>query len=361
MKRLNLIIPILTLFILFGCKEDPVKPKTVEFDSPRFNWDSVMVPPGGYAGIWAMETSKVFLLHFDNKALLIESGGNVSSYPFGNYKLNDIKGISNFEVYLFGISDYPDNKLTILKWNGTGFEYYDTEILVYTGLNSDIKGLCVSSNEIWILSRQGIVKFDGINMHRYSYGDTLLKPKDIFLSDENKVQYIAERWDSQKIQDCLYEFRDTGFVKIFDHTENPNQTMSYTFLKEINGYKYGFQPNEPLTSGWTVCMFNFNGSGFSSYFCFPDILNTPHVIDHKSQVGQNLQDFIYVTEAADFGFFEHTRIGIVHWNGSKISKELELSYTDWQLYYEDILFRINLNSYLVYEPGYSKLFFGNRK
>lgn len=56
----------------------------------------------GFAGMWAQDTSKIFLLNHYNKSLYIVSGGNTAIQYIGNYYLNEIKGLSNTEVYIFG-------------------------------------------------------------------------------------------------------------------------------------------------------------------------------------------------------------------------------------------------------------------
>ena len=368
-EKIKYCIKELALFLLLliagSCSDDTVKPPVADFDLPRFNWRIVEIPgnPSGYSGLWAKDTSKVFLANHSAFALLITTSGQTVSHAVGNYGLTDIDGISNNEVYIYGASAFPNSELTIIKWNGASFEYIKTGITV--NAEEGIKGLSVSSNEVWISSRNGICKFDGANIISYNHEDLALIPVDIFLSNTNKVQYIAEKETINLIQTCLYEFRDTGFVKIFDYQRNPNTTLSYTFLRVVGKDKYGLQLNKPASNPWSVCIENFSGSSFNPYFCLNKV-STTIISRANNPTGNNMQDFIGLVEVSEFGIFTNTRLGVLHWNGVKTSKEFELTHNSAFPYDTDLSFVIDQNNYLILEPAlpnppHAALYFGSRK
>jgi hypothetical protein len=354
LKTLALINLTILSFLFSSCSDDtvsPPKPPVSEFDSARFNWRTENIYYRGFAGAWAIDTNHIFLLNHANRNLYIVSGGNTAIYYAGDYYFNEIKGISNSEVYLFGAGLY-DNKLTIIKWNGSSFETHATNTIVRN--TRFIRGCAISSNEVWICSNNGISKFDGVNMTNYVYEDSLLDPDFFFLSVDNKLQYIAAKaLDSVDVQACLFELRDTAFVRIFNDTIIPYPDRSSTFLEVIGGYKYGLKLNEPLGSPWSVCLQYFTGSAFMDYFCFNNKIENLHIATSANPVGLNLQSFIFLvhTDRSLFG----SNVGIIHWNGEKPSKELMVLPYESPYYYDTfILCCINSDNYLVLEPdGYN--------
>jgi len=325
LKTLALTNLIILTFLFSSCSDDnPVKTTPVsEFDSARFNWRTEDIYYHGFAGIWAQDTANIFLLNHANHSLYKVSGGISSIFNVGDYYLNDIKGLSNSEVYLFG-TGLNDNKLIIIKWNGAGFEPHISDIVVSSANANWVRGCVINSNEVWVCSQNGICKFDGINMTNYSYDDTLLIPLDLFLSYNNKVQYIGEQWvDTSYIKESLFEFQYTGFVKTYSHIADPFPNGSYVFLEQVGGYKYGVEFNEPVGLPWSVCIYNFSGDGFSQDFCFNNKIESNWHAIPKSIVGNSLQNFILLTYT-DRSIFE-SRVGIVNWDGIKPSKELLLS------------------------------------
>ncbi|HJY62727.1 MAG TPA: hypothetical protein VJ455_01120, partial [Ignavibacteria bacterium] len=136
--------------LFMSCSEEVVIINTEDFDPPRYNWRAMVINDYGFSDLWAQDTNKVFLLNHNDKSLNIISGGNIEEHYVGEYGLDKIQGLSNNEVYIFGSTWFPDNRLSIIKWNGGGFEYYHTEIILSTA--KGIKGLAVNSNEICIIS-----------------------------------------------------------------------------------------------------------------------------------------------------------------------------------------------------------------
>lgn len=356
-KILPLIVYTFLIFSFYSCSDDSVTPPADDFDPPRFNWRAESIYYYGFAGMWAMDTSKIFLLNHYNRNLYIVSGGNTTMQYIGGYYLNEIKGLSNNEVYIFATGF--DGYMTLIKWNGAGFEYYPTDIFVTGfGLNF-VRGCTVNSNEIWILSWSGICKFDGSKMTDYSYEDSLLNPplipEDLFLSNENKVQYMAIRFiDTAYTQQALFEFRDTGFVRIYNDIRSPYPTGSFTSLQEVGGYKFGMEKNY---SPPYLCIDNFNGTSFTNYFCFNNKIRDTWCA-RIGQAGVNLQNFMTIAQATesifDISFFGKkikTNFGILHWNGSKASKEIGTEHICESPYEASILFSINSNSYLFLQPS----------
>jgi hypothetical protein len=345
-----------------SCGDDTVTPPQSEFDPPRFNWRTVEIPGqyNGFSGIWAKDTSNIYLINYFPANFTHIFKSNIETFNIGNYGVTEIEGITENEIYIFGAVPYPDNTLTIIKWNGAGFEYFPTGIIVGTN-NAQIKGCVVSSNEIWIGTENGLSKFDGINFYNYTYGNPNLFLKDIFLGNNGKVQYIAERqFNETTIQTSLYEFRDTSFIRIFNEISTPYPIIN--LLSEVNGYKIGIEMN---LQNQSVCLNNFIDTSFIPYICFSNKIEGPMITTSNNPVGMNLQNFIFLVTAKQ-GFFEHTRIGIINWNGSRFSKELELGYPGSYPYDAHIAFGVNQNNYLVLEPGYgtpahATLFIGSKK
>jgi hypothetical protein len=277
----------------------------------------------------------------------------------GDYFFKDIKGISNNEIYLFGVQALGN--VTIIKWNGSSFEYYPT---LYTASNLGIKGCIVNSNEIWVLSQGGISRFDGVRMIDYHYENPFSFPIDFFLTIDNNLQYITEEYnDTVSIKQNLYEFRDTGFVKIY------NDFTKYLYLRQAGGYKIGVELNYDLDR---VCIHNFTGSSFINYFCY----NNKIVYDWYSQSnnpeGPNLQNFIFLAQASTPIFnIPHeenpNKVGILHWDGNKVSKEIGLYSAGSTFPYDGyILYAINKDNYLILEPFSpnwynSRLYIGTKK
>jgi hypothetical protein len=379
-KKTNkkIILFLLFSFLLSACKDDvivvPPPPQGEDFAPPRFNWRAMEINNIGFADIWAQDTNNIYLLSHYDKSLYIVSHGIVTTYYVGNYYLTQIKGLSNNEIYIFA-AGYASNLLTIIKWNGGGFEYYPTDITVTTGVSAlTIRGCAVSSNEVWALSIDGINRFNGFKMTDYSFGDptdSLVVPIDLFLSDNHKIQYIANNADTGNNQNRLYEFRDTGFVKIYE-----DQIVTHmTLLREVGGVNFGLQLNYNVPLPGTVCIKYFTGSSFTDYFCYNNKISTKFTTGvSKNPVGTNLQSFIFLAQANELIFntitpvIDQVEVGILHWDGNKVSKEIgvhgyENSY-DFEHY---ILFAINQDNYLILEPFYpnnpmsNTLYIGTKK
>jgi hypothetical protein len=358
-KPILLSIFISSMLILSACSDDPVTPQEPEFDPPRFNWRSMEVPGDGYAGMWALDTNNIYLVNIHNNLLYHISNGNLNSYNYGNYGINEIEGISENEVYLFGAVPYPDNNLTIIKWNGSGFEYYPTGILVNEGRT--IRGCVVSSGEVWIGSEAGLSRFNGITLQNYSYENPDVLLKNMLLSSENKVQYISERlFNETTVQQSLYEFRDSGFVLLYDEITNP--FPGYSSLNEINGIKYGLKLNR---LDRTVCFENFTGTAFSEMFCLNSKVTVTVSTQSNNPVGISLQEFISFVEVSSIEIFvPGYRSGVIHWNGVRPSAEIGLSNGFISEYERPLVHSIDANTYLVLEPqnpANRVLFIGTRK
>jgi hypothetical protein len=363
MKTRNIKIPFLqaiwikflfSCFILFiaiafpACDNDnPVIPNPPEFDSARFNWRTIEIPHTGFAGMWAQDTSNIFLLNNYDHSLYKESGGNVTIMDAGNYYFSDIKGLSNNEVYLFG-EGKDDYKLNIVKWNGASFEAHPSNVTINRN-GRFIRGCAVNPNEIWTISNNGISKFDGIKMTDYVYEDSLFDPVFLFLANDNKLQYIAIKIvDTLHVEVRLYEFHDTTFIKIYDYTYT--ELSGEIFLGQMGGYKFGLQMNGPLSGPRSMCVKYFTGTSFTDYFCFNNKLQTLWLAQPYNPVGFNLQNFMILANT-DQSLF-NSRVGIIHWDGKKLSKELMLTgFIDPGVYFNTYtLYCLDANNYLVLEP-----------
>jgi hypothetical protein len=297
--------------------------------------------------MWAQDTNTIFLMNNFNNSLYIVRG-NVTDIHLvsNNYYLSEIRGISNNDIYLFG-TKMPDRKLAIIKWNGGSFEFYDSDV---NPVNPNtVRGCIVNSNEIWAGSQGGIVKFDGNNMVEYNYADSLLLLDNLFLSVENKIQYIGYKFlDINTIQQSLYEFQDTSIVRIFDYVTNYTNTITY--LASMAGYKMGMKKSIHPNS---LCIEYFTGSSFTPYFCFNDkIIDTWRSVSGATGwTGNNSQDFMLLVHSGNQPIFNNHFVGIVHWNGTRVSSEIGLDrYMTPEPYNAFMLYCINENSYLLLCP-----------
>lgn len=352
LKRLFIVSFCLCIIsILSSCSDDnPVKPSASEFDTARYNWRGIEISSRGFAAIWSLDTNKIFLANHDRHSLYVISSGIVSFYNFGsNYFVNEMDGLSNNEIYMFG--GISGGQLAIIKWNGAGFEFFPANL--YTNDDRSVRGCAINSSEIWILSPLGIAKFDGNSFIYYSYADPhLIFPMKIFKSVENKIEYIANgMYDTTSLQHSLYQFEDTSFKRVYYDSVGINPPRYSTELTELNGFKYGFYINSPLGSSSFICLKNFTGSGFSDYACFDKKIHLPNFFRPGYLVGINLQNCMTIV-STDPSVFTHTRVGVMQWNGSRLSKELEFIENDpnGNVYDVPVLYDINESSYVFLEP-----------
>ncbi len=368
LQNINLFVLVLFAVCLFACKDDPVTVNEVEFDPPRFNWRSYEVnyQGQGFSGLWAKDTNNIFLINYYDALLIKLSHGIQSGFNLGDYFISDIKGISENEVYIFGVKHYPDSRLTIIKFNGAGFEFYPTNIVI-TGTNGYwIKGCVFNNSEIWACSPNGIVKFDGASMTYYNYDDPLLIPMHFYVSPNNKLEYIYERFQSDSVlYTGYYEFIDTSFVKAFEIVGNPYILNTFTFLNEINGNKIGLRYN---FSPKSLCVENFANNSFSTYFCYSNKITDAGTTEFGGFRGMGLQNFIFIATSSEYIYDPPSRMGILHWDGNKVSKEIGMApYNSPNHFSTHILFCLNPVTYLIFEPhsfynnGIPYLYIGAKK
>ena len=115
----SLLTFICSLFIIFlslfyACSESPVTAPVEDFAPSRFNWRTEDIIGNGFAGSWAQDTGKIFILNHWSHTLDIVSGGYSELHDIGDYYLTDIKGLSPNEIYFFG-TDKETFYLTIIK------------------------------------------------------------------------------------------------------------------------------------------------------------------------------------------------------------------------------------------------------
>ena len=355
---------ILAAVNFISCGDDTVTVVEEEFDPPRFNWRSMELPNTGYADIWALDTNNIFLLNHYYQCIYRINNGVISTYNIGPYGFNQMQGISNNEIYIFGSA----NGITpsIIKWDGAGFTSYPTNITMTGSMGINNKHFLRNSNEIWICTRRGIARFNGINYDYFGYDDSTMTPNEIFLSEKNSIQYICSKIDnSGEFTQALYELQGNTFIKLFEYTHNPNIINSTLYLKEIRGNKFGIKINQPLGSSWSMCYYDFNNYSFSPGFCYSDELQDfAGGVRSNNPIGYNLNNYMMLVVSGT-GVFYNYRTGVIHWNGNKFSKELGVGGTGLLFYENYILLNINELSYLILEPqivdGKSTLYIGTKK
>lgn len=364
LKIAVLLTVIITAVNFMSCGDDTVTVVEEEFDPPRFNWRSLELTNTGYADIWALDTNNIFLLNHYYQCIYRINNGVISTYNIGPYGFNQMQGISNNEIYIFGSA----NGITpsIIKWDGAGFTSYPTNITMSGSMGINNKHFLRNSNEIWICTKKGIAKFNGVNYDYFSYDDSTMTPDGIFLSESNTIQYFCTKIDnSGETTQALYELQNNTFIKIFEYSENPNITGNYIYLKEIRGNKFGIKINYPIGANWSMCYYDFNNYSFSPGFCFSSKFITLQTdVRSINPAGANLNNYIMFIES-ESGFFENYRTGLVHWDGNKFSKEFGLSGAGYPFYEEYILFNINETSFLLLQPNIvearNTLYIGTKK
>ncbi len=362
-RFLSIVASLFAIFCFYSCGDEAVMISKEEFDPPRFNWRGIDLPLTGYSDIWAQDTSNIYLINYYDRNLYKINNGNTSAFNAGNYGLNHMQGINNNEVYIFGTS--ANGFITIIKWDGAGFEHYPTNIGLGEYTSQGIKGYVRNSNEIWICCQMGIARFDGVNYQYFSTDDSTMMPQTIFLSEKNTIQYISMRIDETGIKHELYELNGNSFVKLYEDFEDPNVTRSSVFLKEIRGNKFGLEIKQPVGVSWSLCYLNFQNYSLSPGFCYNRKIQTFSTdVRSINPAGASLNNYVMFIEA-ESGFFEHYRTGLIHWDGNKFSKEIGLSGLARPSFSMFLLFNINESSYLFLEPHYSdatsKLYIGTRK
>ncbi|MBN8586384.1 MAG: hypothetical protein J0M37_14940 [Ignavibacteria bacterium] len=321
LQQINSIIIVLLALYTCACGDDSVTVVDEEFDPPRFIWRSVDIPYHGFAGLWGTDTNNIFLLNNNNNSLYkVDNGVTTVNIVSPDYYLTDLKGISNNEIYLFG-TKFPGRKLSIIKYNGASFEFIDSEIDAID--EYPVRGCVRNSNEVWAISKGGIIKYDGSKLHYYLYDDPTLIPDLFYVSNENMIEYIGIRFDTAYTKQSLYRLKDTTFENVFTQYLYSYDTP-HTYLAHLNGMKIGLQFN---SSEQTICLDGFNGMNFYDAICFNKKIVYVAPTYGINPVGANLQNFLFLVEVSeDFLFVPPYRRGITHWNGSKLSLEMGLSY-----------------------------------
>ncbi|MBL8017328.1 MAG: hypothetical protein JNK43_08665 [Ignavibacteria bacterium] len=339
------LIAVLVAVTAYGCSGDSVTYIVSSFDPPRFNWRRVEIPGGGIAGIWAKDTSKIFWINNERRGIMSIQSDAVEIRYYGNYDANMIYGKSESEIYVFG-SYRISGELTIMKWNGNSFEYYPAGVASYS--RTTIKGCLDINGNVWIASESGAARFDGTNITAYSFDNPGLDLKDIYYSTENKVEIIcAKGFSNELFRQCLYEFRDSQFVKVFDESSVP--VPEYTSLIEIGGYKSGVTNN--FNTG-IVCIEKFILPVFSGDYCFDRSVRNAAISRNSGPVGTGAGNYIFAAEVnSNEIFFPPYLTGIMHWNGTRLSAELGITLgPPGNEYDEYVVTNIMDDAYIVMEP-----------
>ena len=173
------------------------------------------------------------------------------------------------------------------------------------------------------------------------------------------------RWETDSLWHTgLFEYVDTGFVNKVSYISNPYSSNSYTFLDNVGGSKIGINVKYNPKS---ICIDRFSNYSFDKYFCLGDKISNEGTSETGVIVGTEIQNFLIMVVAKEPIFAPISKLGLLHWDGKTISKEIGLAPTSSPYNYSThILFCIDNETYVVYEPYSSKnglpcLYIGNKK
>lgn len=301
------------LLLFNGCSDDPVTAEGYVFETPRFNWRTTEINETGYIDFWAQDTSKMFLLDYDRRSLAVYSGGILNRFSAGNFEMVSMSGISQNEIMVFGIS--ADTEITFIKFNGGGFENYPSGIYIPASYSNTFPACYVSSNEAWICSKKGIARLDGNIITAFQYPDSLTTPSDVFKSANGTMQFISYGTSSGQSIQRIYELQDTAFVKIYEMSI-PERNSSRYELRELNGRSYILAYTEDEYNQ-IACFRILDGYNISEIICM-----NAGIYAFYGIAGTSFQNMALVAITSQ-NVYSSTR-GILYWDGTVLSRELEL-------------------------------------
>jgi hypothetical protein len=333
MKLKNIFLCITAIIIsigIYACKDESniiIPTPSVQLDSARYDWKNILIPNevGAYlsSNPWMPDTDEVFIIpEQKNKVFHYKSGYyNFIEFPSG-VELNDIKGLSPTEGYLFGMKQEEGKNIPYFyRWNGNSFFRIPVNICSDKIFKPEREPAIVrNSNEMWLSSPGVNWKFDGYNLiayplpdtNAYSWGfydkynklkcyyfissyDTVLNSSQVHYETTKILEFDGNDWNiifqlKQKAEHELtlpyyyfYQIRNTMLILIHniasDNLYEWNQNNSLNFIKS---YPRGLLPE----------------IGFDPHF--PIIGNPPN-------------DIIF------YGIALNSSIG--HWNGTRFSLE----------------------------------------
>ncbi len=322
-----------------GCSDDTVS-SNYNLDLPRFNWRKVNLNAYYIDQVWAKDTGNVYLLGSTGNNLYKLSGGNLTNYYIGEDPIKQLSGTER-DIVIFAMTD--TRELKFIFWNGSATEIF-TGLFLSDTLGTYFNGCATEDLGAWICSQSGIVSYSSGNINSYSLDDPFFIPKEIFRSHQNTIRITGK---SREVQ-IMYEFRDTSFVKIFEYT-------GINELRILNNEACGYYIDQNMTG---PCFYDLSGTSFTENSCIST--NIPISFGNNLSGTSFSNLFLYVYSTALFN--ELSSIGILHWNGNKLSREFEfdpqggIGFGVFQYY------SIDENNHLILE-GQSrfKLFIGTKK
>lgn len=341
--RSVLAILIIGISIIYspGCVDDTIS-SNYNIDLPRFIWRKVNLNADYFDQVWAKDTGNVYLLSIMGTNLYKLSGGNLTNYYINEDPIKQLAGTES-GIAIFAMTD--TRELKFIFWNGAVTEI-STGLFLSDTLGTYFRGCATDDLGAWICSQSGIVTYNNGNINRYSLDDPFFIPEEIFKSQQNTIRITGK---SREIQE-MYEFRDTAFVKIFQYEGNNE-------LRVLNNQACGYYIDEYSTG---PCFYDISGTGFIENSCIST--NIPISFGNNLSGTSFSNLILYVYSPALFN--ELSSIGILHWNGNKLSREFE--FDPKQPGIGDPIFgfhSIDENNLLMLEGEYLriKLYIGTRK
>ncbi len=307
MKFAKIFIPCCLFFIFLSisfnsCSDDIVAPTGNQIDSARFTWTADTIYWHLLVGAWACEPNILFIVDYGNDLLKLENH-NITEFTFSNFYPRTITGISNNEIYIGG-GKYDNNGLFVphLK-KFDGFQFTDFEINIPNIGDALFKSCAKNSNEIWFGTPKGIIKFDGNNFAWFPAPDTIVTIWGIYLDEFGtpSFNYYGHWFPDSTAYQYIYQFNNNQMLQVF------NNTSYWTPFIMINNFKNG-----ELFGRNTTAIYKFNNN-------FEKFLNVPFPTAWFEFVfGNTYSDFI-----SEIGADINGKTYLMHWNGSKWSKEFE--------------------------------------
>lgn len=336
---LVMLITVISIIYSTGCGDDTVS-SNYNIDLPRFNWRIVNLNTFYFDQVWGKDTGNVYLLSSTGNNLYKLSGGNLTNYYIGEDPIKQLSGTER-DIVIFAMTD--TRELKFIFWNGSSTEI-STGLFLSDTLGTYFRGCATADLGAWICSQSGIVSFYNGNITRYSLDDPFFVPREIFRSHQNNIRITGKSREIQK----MYEFRDTSFVKIFEYT-------GINELRVLNNEACGYYIDQNMTG---PCFYDLSGTSFTENSCIST--NIPISFGNNLSGTSFSNLFLHVYSTALFN--ELSSIGILHWNGNKLSREFEFDAQGGIGFGVFQYYSIDENNHLILE-GQSrlKLFIGTKK
>lgn len=219
---------IIISFCIYSCEDESntlIPEPTVQLDSERFNWKNIEIPSEVHAlfgsNPWMSDTDEVFIVQTSINKLFHYKGGNYNFIEFqSNIELNDIKGLSSTEGYLFGVKHLEKDIPCIFKWNGSTFIELPVNVQSETKFRSiNAPSFVRNRNEMWISARGANWKFDGYNLTAFPLPDSDGYTEG-FCEKNNKLKCYYEINDSAHLYSKVFEFEGNSWNLVYQMIQN---------------------------------------------------------------------------------------------------------------------------------------------